>query len=152
MENQELKERALAFIRSNNAMVVATATKKGEPHAATVYFDVDDDFSFYFITSAISRKALNLKDNDGVAFVIGFGPQLVTVQGGGKATSFEISADFFEKFLDRIEPEEPVNWPLLRINKDSFSAFKIKPDWLVWLSLDKDGHPETYSTDHHKLI
>src|SRR3989344_1188220 len=79
------RENALKFLKENHTMVLATVSHDGMPHAATVYYMVDENFDLYFSTGEETKKFLNIKDNSNVALVVGTGPDIKTIQGGGKA-------------------------------------------------------------------
>ena len=52
MKNLQIKKIALKFLQEKEHItaVVATATKDGTPHSAVVYYFVDENFNFYFLT------------------------------------------------------------------------------------------------------
>lgn len=75
---------ALAFLREQNTVVLATAFE-GQPFASTVYYFVDDDFNFYFATRQNTAKHNNVVLNPNVAFVVGAGPEHISVQARGIA-------------------------------------------------------------------
>ncbi len=134
-------------------MVVSTVSEEGEPQAATVYYVVDDDFNFYFMSAAGSRKCENLLANSKMAFVIGVGPEIKTVQGGGMAEAVnERAGEIFEKLSEQIKLESPEQWPLLLLAKKGFCTFKIKPTWMVWLNLNKDQHFDVSNIQFYKII
>jgi catechol 2,3-dioxygenase-like lactoylglutathione lyase family enzyme len=61
----------LAFIREHKMAVQASVSSSNAPQAAVVGFVVTDDFELFFDTIATTRKAVNLRRNSRVAFVIG---------------------------------------------------------------------------------
>lgn len=149
----ELKTHALEFIRQHPAAVLATATASGRPEAATMYFHVDNDFTFYFMAAKESQKIKNITQNPHVAFVVGVGIAPITIQGFGVATlSTDVEYPFFAHVVKKIKLHHIDQMPLMRINKDSYVTITVKPDSLMWLNLDKAGHPETYYDDFNHLI
>lgn len=153
MPKEELQKHALRFLREHTTAVLATSSPTGEPQAAALYFDVDDDFNFYFTSSADSIKVKNLSANKRASIVVGYGAAVSTIQGCGDA---EISADvdygFFSKIIDKIQKYEPDQFPIGQVNKAGYVTIKVKPFWLTWLNLDKVGYPETYSPSFQKII
>jgi catechol 2,3-dioxygenase-like lactoylglutathione lyase family enzyme len=61
----------LAFMREHKMAVQASVSSSHAPQAAVVGFAVTDDFELFFDTVATTRKAVNLRRNSHVAFVIG---------------------------------------------------------------------------------
>lgn|SRR3989344_254877 len=153
MKNEDLKKEAFKFLDEQITAAVATVSILGEPEVATMYFYADDNFNFYFICAKDSQKLKNIEINKNVAIVVGFGPAPITIQAGGIT---EISYDFKEEFVNKIF--EKINfhnldqWPVLQLEKEGLVILKVKPKWLVLLNFDKEGHPNTYSHDFHKLV
>lgn len=149
--SQEIKDKAFKFIKEQHFAVVATASVKGEPQAATMAFFVENDFTFYFISINGSKKLENLKNNDNVAIVIGFGPQAMTIQGGGKAKiTNDVPDDLFQKMVGSVPNADITKWPILKLAKNGFSTITIRPKWLEWLDLNPDS--ESYQEDFYKII
>ncbi|OGZ70381.1 MAG: hypothetical protein A3F47_00705 [Candidatus Staskawiczbacteria bacterium RIFCSPHIGHO2_12_FULL_38_11] len=149
----EINFKALKFLRSQNTMVLASISNNLEPQAATVYFVCDEHFNLFFMTSKDSKKAENLKINGKVAFVIGWGPQVITIQGGGVAK--ELDKREAETFIDLIKKndfESANQWPLLKLAKEGYITFKITPLWMTYLNMEKVKHPNIASSEFYKII
>ncbi|MGH9631324.1 MAG: pyridoxamine 5'-phosphate oxidase family protein [Bryobacteraceae bacterium] len=65
------RDELLAFMRREPYAVQASVSGIGEPQAAVVGIVVSDRFELFFDTLATSRKAINLRRNSSVAFVVG---------------------------------------------------------------------------------
>ena len=65
------KQEILEFLRAHRLAVQATASIEGRPQAAVVGYAITDNFEIVFDTLASTRKALNLRANPRLAFVIG---------------------------------------------------------------------------------
>jgi general stress protein 26 len=130
-------------------MVLATSSRKGELHTATIAYNIDDNFTFSLLTTTSSSKYKNLLENKNVAFTVGFGPDLVTVQGGGTAQilSDDDAIEVGLRFKNRPHP-----WPLLSLETNNVCAFRITPTWLSMLSLQNEEYPELASKEFHKII
>ncbi|MBI4087054.1 pyridoxamine 5'-phosphate oxidase family protein [Candidatus Kaiserbacteria bacterium] len=156
VRKEAVRKHALEFLKGNHTMVVSTVSPSGEPHAATMYYIADDDFNIYFMTASKSRKAVNLRANDHIAFVVGTGPEVVTIQGSGTAMPLdEHEALVFYGLFERIAPESsPRQWPLLRLAKegDGFSTFRITPASMVLLTVDKEKYPDIAHDEFHIVI
>ena len=155
MDNKEkiIREHAAAFLKSHNTLVLASISNNVEPEAATVYFVSDDDLNLYFLTSIKSKKADNLKVNGKAAFVIGWGPEVVTIQGAGVAK--ELPAKEAKIFFDLIKKTALASvyqWPLLKLANEGYCAFKIIPSWMSYLNLNKEMYPDIASGKFYKII
>jgi len=152
----EIREEALKFLNENNTGVLAT-TFNGEPHAATIYYTVDDNFSFYFITKRHTEKYQNLVLSGRVAFVVGTGPEYTTVQARGSVEP--IKNGDIEKVLEHFKKmptlRRPKDWPLnvADVLRGKIPMiFKITPDELTFMNLDDKNYPHSQGTKHHKII
>jgi uncharacterized protein YhbP (UPF0306 family) len=58
------------IIKDNLFMVLATSSKNNEPWATPVFFAVDDQYNFFFISGKETRHALYINDNPLVSAVI----------------------------------------------------------------------------------
>jgi len=154
LTKEEIKTHAFNFLDEQHTAVIATAPKNGKPQAATVYYKIDADFTFHFVTSKNSHKHLNLKENPWAGIVVGFGPATVTIEGAGPAEIQEddIPGDVLGEILNRINFNSPNDWPITKIAKEGFVYIRVKPEWLSMLNLDKEGWPATYSEDFHTII
>ena len=152
-EKEKVRKEVLKFLKERNTMVVSTVSLSGEPQAATVYYVADENFNFYFMTSVKSRKCENLHSNSKIAFVVGTGPEVVTIQGGGEVDKLdEQEANVFYALIEKIALKSPWQWPLILLTKDSFCTFRIKPKWMVWLNFQKDKYPDIASEEFYKII
>jgi general stress protein 26 len=110
--DQELRNDVYWFLLSNRAASLATVSPQAVPHAATIYFIVDEKFNFYFSTHAQGRKFENLATNPKVAMTISNEKTVSTVQLTGMASRVE---DYLE--------EQQILFELLR------SRYKEDPNW-----------------------
>lgn len=68
------------FLRSRYSGVLATADGASQPHAAVVYFTLEDDFSLLFGAKSETQKFKNIEENNQVAFVVFDEKEQATVQ------------------------------------------------------------------------
>jgi general stress protein 26 len=61
----------LQFMRGHSLAVQASVAPSGAPEAAVMGIVVTDDFHIFFDTVDTNRKVQNLRQNPGIAFVIG---------------------------------------------------------------------------------
>jgi general stress protein 26 len=112
------KSQILAFMRAHRLAVQATASNDGAPQAAVVGFAVSDRFEIVFDTLASTRKALNIRANARVAFVIGG-----LKKNDERTVQFEGIAD------------EPTGPELERLKIIYYEVFPDGPDRLNWPGL-----------------
>jgi CRP-like cAMP-binding protein len=83
----EAPPQVLEYLRSQNALTLATATSSGLPHAATMVY-VADGITLYFCTRPDTTTARNIAENPTVAFTIDeYSPdwsKTKGIQGGGE--------------------------------------------------------------------
>ena len=138
------REGLLEFMRSEKYAVQTSVSPSGLPQAAVVGIAVTDRFELVFDTVASSRKALNLRANAAIAFVIGgtrAGDER-TVQYEG--TSDEPSSGELERLLAVYYarfPEGPErrDWPGL-------IYIRVKPTWIRYSDFGKNP-PEILEFD-----
>ncbi len=150
---QQAKNEARKFLQLHHTMVLASISNDVEPQAATIYYVCDDDFNLYFMTAANSKKAENLRTNGKVAFVVGQGPEIITIQGGGVAKELPSEeAHTFHELIKQVAFTSANQWPVLQLAEEGFSTFKIAPTWLSYLNLEKEKYPDIASKEFYKII
>lgn len=152
--SEDIRAQARIFLKSTDTMVLSTVSANGEPQAATMYFVSDDDFNLYFITSSESTKNKNLETNNNVAFVVGTGPAVLTIQGGGKAAALdEQEALVFYGLIEKIAEQSASKWPVLRLmSGGTFRTFRIKPTWMTLLHIGDRPDPNVPTDGFYKII
>lgn len=151
-----LEEDALRFLRDSSTAVIATCLD-GRPNASTIYFAIDDDFNFYYITKQNSRKNIDTAFNPLVALVVGTGPKKITIQargnaevlvGGDKTEALKLIASRHSDFsIEGI----PIN--NMEALKDSpIVANKVTPTELTFMNMDCEAYPRSMSKSYHKII
>ena len=110
--------RLLPFLRDHRLAIQATSSSEGAPQAAVVGFAVTDAFELVFDTLATTRKAVNLRRNPRVAFVIGG-----LAAGDERTVQYEGVAD------------EPTGAELERLKNIYYTAFPDGPNRASWPGL-----------------
>ena len=82
-DNAHIRSLTLKFLQAQGIMALATVSSGGDPQVAAMNYAVDSDFNFFFATGRETRKFQNILKNSRVSFAVGFGPEVMTVQGGG---------------------------------------------------------------------
>lgn len=158
-DHKKVKRLALKFLRDHKTAVLATASRAGEPEAATIFYAIDDDFTFSFVTDKVSRKFKNLKENPHVAVVVGTGEDVRTVQCGGHIEIIDYlkDTDRAEKIIRKVIENsklhsEPPAWPVLINPSVELGVFTLKPSWMVLLDLEIQKNGEATPHDYLKVL
>lgn len=158
-DHSKIKKLALKFLKDHKSAVVATASRSGEPQAATVFYAIDDDFTFNFITDSKSRKFKNLKENPHVAIVVGTGEDVRTIQCGGHAEVVEYlkDTDRAERIIKKVHKNStlhgaPPALPILLNPEVELGVFTVKPEWMTMLNLEYEKDPEGYKHEYYKVL
>lgn len=145
MENTELKKQALEFLNEPNRLtaVIGSCPKDGDTHVATVYYYVDHNFNFFFLTGVHTQKYRNLIDNPNAAIAIGFGPSYTTIQGRGEAFLLEKNSEEEKQAIanikHRLQNHNNETWPLFQLEAfetETIAVFKLVPETLQLLNLE----------------
>lgn len=146
-----------SFLEDSSTAVVATAYK-GDPRASTVYFYVDEEFNFYFVTKRKTSKYLNAELNPNVAIVVGTGPEHISISAHGKIeliVNEEEKQKVIKLIIEKQELKGVKLWPIdeLRNLEGSHKVlFKIVPDEMYFMNLDSTKYSNTISDTHIKII
>jgi len=132
IEISERKEHILDFLKQNSTAVLATANKYGEPHAATIYYTVDEDLNIYFITKRDTTKSQNLKNSGRGALAVHEATTQTTVQAVGKVeeeTDVNKSQKVFSDILKiSMETSESGTPPISKLQAGPYIAYRLTPD------------------------
>jgi nitroimidazol reductase NimA-like FMN-containing flavoprotein (pyridoxamine 5'-phosphate oxidase superfamily) len=148
METTNIQKTALAFLTEPDRLtaVVGSSASDGNSHVATIYYYVDNNFNFYFLTSTHSQKYNNLRENPNAALVVGFGPNQTTIQGQGPTIFLEKSSaeekEAIARIKQRLQNHKNETWPVFQLDtydSQSIAVFKFIPDTLQLLNLERDG-------------
>jgi len=112
------RARLLAFIRKHRLAVQSTIAPDGNPQSAVVGFAATDRLEIVFDTLATTRKAVNLRANPRMAFVIGG-----LGAGDERTVQYEGIAD------------EPSGAELEQLKRAYYGVFPDGPSRLQWPGL-----------------
>jgi nitroimidazol reductase NimA-like FMN-containing flavoprotein (pyridoxamine 5'-phosphate oxidase superfamily) len=147
MEKTDIQKTALTFLTEPDRLtaVVGSSASDGNCHVATIYYYVDDNFNFYFLTGTHSQKYNNLLENSNAAMAVGFGPSQTTIQGQGAAMLLEKSSEEENEAIahikQRLQNHQNETWPIFQLDtydSEAIAVFKFIPDTLQLLNLEHD--------------
>ncbi len=128
------KDTILAFIKTKKHAVISTCGQNQQPEAALMGFGETNSFELIFGTFKTSKKYKNLKDNNKVAFVIGWDEDYITVQYEGLAE--ELSQSEIEKWVPLYHKKVP-GATAFKSHPDQ-TYWKVKPTWIRYSDLSGD--------------
>lgn len=128
-------EKTYVFLTQHTVANISTVSKEGEPWGAAVYYAVNEELAFYFLTHSQSQKYINLKNQPKVALTVVDNNEQVTVQVRGKA--YDIEQDTYElseafRKLAHIRPPGELKWipPVITMGNKEIAVVKVIPDFL----------------------
>ena len=131
------KESAIAFLRKNFIMELATVSGEGQPLCSVLLYAVDDDLNMYFATHDDSQKAKNLMQNPLANFVV-WEHDRVMVQADVVAEVVEDEkkkGDILDRLADAATDSHDFWPPVFRIKGGAYVIFKLTPSWMRVLDL-----------------
>lgn len=119
------------FLQTHQLGILATADKEGVPHAATIYFLVEPDFSIRFITKQQTTKHRNLQANPQAALAVYEAVSQITVQLSGPVE--EVSdVDELEHIVGEVveiaaSSSEGHRPPISKLDAGKYVAYRLRP-------------------------
>jgi nitroimidazol reductase NimA-like FMN-containing flavoprotein (pyridoxamine 5'-phosphate oxidase superfamily) len=129
-----------------------------DPRASTVYYYVDAHFNFYFVTKRNTSKYLNIEMNPRAAFVVGTGPEHISIQGHGTVELIideDEHEEMLEHIMDALLDKKVELWPIEELKKfrDRHEIlFKIIPHRMFFMNLDSKAHAHTISEEYMQVV
>lgn len=140
------------FLTNQRSGVLATADRNGDPHAATVYYKLDDDLTILFGTRSETQKFKNLEENKQAAFVVYDEATQTTVQITGRVEFVEDEATR-EHVLEMmhsssVEQSAENVPPVGKLNAGDYKIIRILPMVmrLAEYSVAKPGSNDIFET------
>jgi general stress protein 26 len=137
MKKEELKKQVLTFLQNKFLAVLATVDSVHLPHAATIYYVIDDDFTIYFITKNDTEKYEHLLHNPHVALVVGTEniPRTAQIEGVAEVVhDLQMVPNLLER-LSRVSNKGQYPPPAFGSPSGSMSIFKVTVSKIKWLDM-----------------
>ncbi len=126
------QDKIIKFLENHHVGVLATADNKAAPHAATIYFVVDDDLNFFFVTKEKTQKHKNLQENPHVALAVYEAKSQSTVQVQGKAEFIKDVNKFMEIFKKLLKINSATSDsdrpPVSKLFAGDYFMYRLHPD------------------------
>lgn len=141
------------FLHAHYSGVLATVDTEGNPHAATVYFTVDDDFFITFATKTETQKYKNMENNNHVAFVCSNEEVQTAVQITGQVEKVTDPKEHqamlnsmyrFSEMMSKVELP-----PIEKLFAGDYVTMKITPQFIkmgIFMRPDAESNEELYET------
>lgn len=135
------KSEAYEFLKTIPLAVFGTVSNENTPHLTTLFYIVDKDLNFYFISRSQTAKIDNIKRGSKVSIVVSDRRSFTTVQAQGVAvqlsgvdkikTIFKMFTDVYRN-QDIIEKGKLFNWapPIENIGNGDIVIYEVKPEWV----------------------
>ena len=68
IHKQDTKKQLLSFLQRQKFLVLATVDAEGKPWIANLYYSVNANFEFFFVSPTNTKHSQHLKNNSEVAF------------------------------------------------------------------------------------
>ncbi len=131
---EEQKKLILDFLRGHTSRlgVVSTVSSKNTPESAFVYYSFDNDLNLYFMTRAESRKAINLRSNNHVSYVVASEnpPQTLQVEGEVSWVDEPEMQKVLFKDLVEFSAKNYFSAPIAQMPNSELIFLKISPNWM----------------------
>lgn len=142
--NQSQKAYIHSLLHKNRFAVLSTVNEDNSPHAAIIYYTVDEDFNFSFITAEETAKIHNIQNNHKVSLMIIQEETLETVQIYGTAKKSPSTLDeTLTKLALKVNTDEIItSLPLLK-HKGDKTVITIKPKAIYYRKYSNKKLDET---------
>lgn len=131
----DLKKEALAFARSANVSVLATASKTKAVNARVMQIvKVDDDFTVWYSTSISTDKISEIKSNPKVCVVMSNYKIMTDLRNYG---TIEIITD--QKTKDKFWQDEWIRYYQKGKTDPEYVVLKFTPDYVEFRDMKKYG-------------
>ena len=101
------------YLQTLVTAVLSTTSSDGKPSAAVIYYLVDQNLNFYFVSKSDTTKAKNLEQNNYAALTILEPGSSRTVQAAGTVEEIErpeLHKELMTKISD-INADDKTSWP-----------------------------------------
>lgn len=135
--------------------VLSTTSNDGKPWGSAIYYVVDDDFNFYFVTRAGTFKYKNLDKQPFAALTVADAESQTTVQVAGSISRVPVK-DYMDKIFDKlahIRPKDQHSWmpPIDKIHEGNYIPLRLTPTTLQYADF-KHHKSDTHSSYIEQII
>lgn len=134
-------EKAYTFLKHHSLGILATASSASEPWGSAIYYIVDEQLNFYFLTHTETLKYRNIQHSHRASLVVTDNDAQTTVQVVGDITEPEETSDeyndAFRKLAD-VRPPKELRWrpPVSKIHTSKTVLLRLTPTYLQFADFD----------------
>lgn len=151
--SEESNQRILRFLQSHPVGTLATVDPNGDPHAAVIYYFVDDNFNVVFTTKRETRKFDNLSHHNHAMLVAYETGSQTTVQVTGVATEIQDIEEAESAFRSMLAASMATSKagvpPITKLYAGRYVAMRLKP---VQIRMAVFTRPDPSGYDMHESI
>ncbi len=129
--SSERNQRIYSFLKSHPVGTLASVDPNGDPHAVVIYYAVDENFDFVFMTKRDTKKHDNLQHNNHVMLVAYEPLSQTTVQITGTAKEIDDNVKAQEAFSGMLDASRQTSEagipPLSKLYAGYYVAYRLKP-------------------------
>ncbi len=151
--SSETNQRIYDFLKAYPIGVLSTVDPNGNPHAAVIYFTVDEEFNITFVTKHDTKKYDNLKRHNHVMLVAFEPVSQTTTQITGTVEEITDESEAQRAFHDMLANAEKTSEegvpPISKLYAGGYTTLRIKPVQIrmaVFIRPDPGGYDDTYET------
>lgn len=129
MENTITEAYIYEFLKRNALAVLSTVDEKGHPHAAPIYYFMDEGFNFFFVTPTKTQKYVNIKEKKEAVLTITDEETKETVGIRGHAQAEDGLKQVLTQLAKKLNGEANfvTTLPLLKFKEQTLTAVKVQP-------------------------
>ncbi len=149
--NQNItKDYVYSFLNLSHLAVIGTTSPNNIPHLTTMFYVVDQELNFYFITRSETQKAKNIAIKPYAAIVVSDMNNYITVEAHGRVLAVDdvgkikSTVEMFNQLYKQeglIEKDKLFNWPppIEKIESGEITIFMLKPEHLQYDDYSKNS-------------
>jgi general stress protein 26 len=137
--------RMQSFLETHSVGILATASREGIPHAATMYFVIGPELELYFVTRQETTKHRNLSENPNAALAVFDAASQTTVQAMGTVevvTDDTLQTSIYSKVVAITKQTSGDHQPpLTKLDAGKYVVYQLKPKTLRMAEFIKAEYP-----------
>lgn len=138
--------KAYEFLDSHKLAVLSTLYEKDQPWGTAIYYVVDKDLNFYFITHKSSQKYQNIKHDSDAAITVADDQTQTTVQAYGKISEVPLGEenDMAFRKIAGVHPPGQYQWtpPVSKDRHEDTALLKLTPSMMQFSNFKPETPPE----------
>jgi general stress protein 26 len=147
------RDDATAFLKTHSVGVLATVDPEGNPHAAAIYYAVDNHQNVSFLTKVGTKKADNLRHHNHAVLVVYDAKTQTTVQVTGTTAEIADQLELNRLFEHVISASQHTSgakvMPLTKLNAGDYVGYKLTPVQVrtaVFTHSSSGGYEDIFAT------